>query len=118
VPQWSTTINGVRFGADPYSILIGSSNAFMHLEIANESKEEVEVLGGQLETKGRTLEADLPREPEDREARVVPAGSTRAISLLVALGGAASDVLGPSITWVWRIRIGTAEHTLRLRMDR
>ena len=118
VPQWSTTIAGVRFSVDPYRTFVGSGNTTMRLEITNESKEEVEVIGGELETKGRTLKAHLWPGPEDREARTVPAGSTKAVELLVDFGGPASDVLGPTITWVWSVRIGTATHTLRIRMDR
>lgn len=118
VPQWSATIAGVRFTADPYSDLIGSGNTLMQMRVANESKDEVEVVGGELEAKGRTLKADLPPGPDNRAARTVPVGSTREVSLLVDFGGAAADVLGPSITWVWRVRIGTAEHTLRVQMDR
>ena len=118
VPQWSTTVAGVRFSADPYSTLIGSGNTLMQLSVTNESKDEVEVLAGELETKGRTLRANLLPGSEDRAARTVPAGEAKEVSLLVDFGGHAYDVLGPSITWVWRVRIGTAEHTLRVRMDR
>jgi hypothetical protein len=118
VPQWSTMIAGVRFSADPYGTLIGSRNTFMRLGVANESKDEVEVLGGELETNGRTLKANLRAGPEHRAARTVPAGETKQVSLLVDFGGSASEVLGPSVTWVWRVRIGKAEHTLRVPMDR
>jgi hypothetical protein len=118
VPQWSTRIAGVRFSAEPYGTLSGSGNTFMRLGVANGSKEDVEVLGGELETKGRTLKANLPPGPEHRAARTVPAGETKEVSLLVDFGGSASEILGPSITWVWRVRIGTAEHTLLVQMDR
>jgi hypothetical protein len=118
VPRWSTTVAGVRFSADPYSTLIGSGSTFMRLGVANDSKNEVEVIGGELETRGRTLKANLPPGPENRAARIVSAGETKEVSLLVDFGGAASDVLGPTITWVWRVRIGTAEHTLRIDLDR
>ncbi len=118
VPRWSTTIDGVRLSAEPYSTLIGSRSTFMELGVANESGVEVEVLAGEMETGGRTLWAGVPPGPENRAARIVPAGGTRTVSLLVDLGGAAADILGPSLTWVWRVRIGTAEHTLRVRMDR
>lgn len=118
VPQWSATIAGVRFTADPCGTLIGSRSTFMQLGVVNGSKDEVEVTGGELETNGRTLRAQLPPGPEYRAARTVPAGVTEQVSLLVDFGGSASDVLGPSVTWGWHVRIGTAEHTLRVRMDR
>jgi hypothetical protein len=116
--HWSTTIEGVAFSADPFTILIGSKGTFMQLGVVNESKDEVEVLGGELETKGTTLKAGVPPSPEDRAARTVSAGETKKVFLHVDLGRAASDVLGPSITWVWRVRIGMTEHTLRVPLDR
>jgi hypothetical protein len=118
VPEWSTTIAGVRFSVDPYHTFIGSGNTLMVLDVANESKEVVEVLGGELETKGRTLKAYLPPGQENRAARTVPARSTNAVVLLVEFGEPASHVLGTTITWVWRVRIGNTEHTLRVSMDR
>jgi hypothetical protein len=118
VRRWSTTIAGVRFGVDSYGILTGSRGALMRLEIANQSGARVAVLGGQLETNGRTIEADLPNNPEAREGRVVPAGSTKTVPLKVDFGGQAAEVLGPSMTWSWRVRIGGHRHTVTVRMAR
>lgn len=75
-------MHAFRFSAKPYTTLTGSGNTVRYLDIANESANEVIVLGGQLITNGRTI------------------------------------VLGQDITWVWKVRIGQAEHTLRVPMQR
>jgi hypothetical protein len=118
LPQWSEKVEGVHFSARPYSTLIGSKNTIEYLDITNESDKEVVVLGGQLLTKGRTIEAQVLDDPPNREARTVPAGESKSVSLYWEYGGSASDVLGPDITWVWRVRIGAAEHSLRVPMQR
>lgn len=114
--EWSETIGGVRFSARPFVILTGSSGG-IPLVVANGSDKEVVVLGGQLVTKGRTVEADVPDDPATRAFRTVPAGETKSVSLGWSLG-TASKALGPDPTWVWRVRIGGTEHTLRVPMRR
>lgn len=116
--QWSETVEGVRFSARPYRAGIGSSNAVVYLDITNDSDKEALVLGGQLVTNGRTIEARIIDEPLERKARTVPAGQKKSVLLYWEFGGAASDVLGPDITWVWRVRIGKDEHSLRVLMKR
>src|SRR5262245_4942051 len=73
LPQWSETVEGVRFSARPYSTLIGSGNTVVYLDITNKSDREVVVLGGQLVTEGRTIEAGVIDDPPSREARTVHA---------------------------------------------
>src|SRR5476651_2255958 len=80
-PQWSETIEGVRFAARPYSTLIGSGNTVDYLDITNGSDKEVVVLGGQLVTNGRTIEAKVYDSPEGIEARTVPAGVSKSVML-------------------------------------
>jgi hypothetical protein len=116
--EWSETVEGVRFSARPYMVLIGSRSTFGQLDIANESDKEVVVLGGQLVTNGRTIEAHIFDSPANREARTVAPGGSESVSLLWEFGGSASEVLGPDISWVWRVRIGSEDHSLRVSMER
>ena len=118
VEERSTKIGDVRFTVLPDSILIGSNNDFIELTVENKSENEVEVAGAEVRTGGRTMVAKLWPGPDGREERIVPAGTTKKVSLLVELGGAASEVLAPSIAHVWRVRIGNAEHALRFELRR
>ena len=118
VQQWSTKIAGVQFSTDPFNTLIGSRGTFMWLQVTNESKETVEIVGGEVESNGRTMKANWPFDSASREARTVTPGSAKQVRLFLEFGGSAMDVLGPTITWVWRVRIGTEEHILRVRKDR
>jgi hypothetical protein len=99
-------------------LLIGSRGTSGRMDIANESNNEVIVLGGQLETNGRTIEATLYDDPANREARTVPPGGSKSVSLSWDFGASAYDVLAPDVTWVWRVRIGTEDHSLRVSMKR
>ncbi len=118
LPHWTETIEGVRFTARPYSTLVGSAGSLVDLDIANESDKVVVVLGGQLVTNGRTIKAIIYDNLPNREARTVPAGQSRSVLLHWKFGGSASEILGTDITWVWRVRIGTAGHALRVPMRR
>jgi hypothetical protein len=118
VEEQSAKIGEVSFTLHAYSILIGSQNDWVELTIENKSADEVEVVGAELTTGGRTVAANLWPGPDGREERTVPARSKKKVSLLVELGGHAADVLAPSIVDVWRVRIGTAEHTLRFELRR
>lgn len=118
LPHWSKTVAGVHFSAGPYGTLIGSGNTVVNLNITNESGKEVIVLGGQLVTNGRTIEARILDDAPNREDRTVPAGESKTVSLYWEFGGSASEVLGTDITWIWRVRIGTTEHSLRVPMQR
>ncbi len=117
-PEWSETVAGVRFSVRPYSTLIGSGSTSVNLDIANESEIEVVVLSGQLVTKGQTIDAHIFDGPLDCEARIVPAGESKSVSLSWEFGDAAYEVLGPELTWVWRVMIDKTEHTLRVSMQR
>ena len=64
------------------------------------------------------LQANVLDAPEEREARTVPAGESKTVGFLWEFGGPASNVLGADITWVWQVRIGNAEHSLRVPMQR
>ncbi|HEX3152855.1 MAG TPA: hypothetical protein VHR66_32585 [Gemmataceae bacterium] len=118
VSEWATTIAGVKFSVTPSSILIGSSNEFIGLDVVNGSAAEVVVVGAEIETNGRALKANLFAGAENTAARTVDAGQTGPVSLLVELGGPAGETFGLTITYVWHIRIGSDEHTLRVPMNR
>jgi hypothetical protein len=118
LPLWSETVEGVRFSENPYTTLRGSGNTVEYLDIANGSDKEVAVLGGQLVTNGRTIEARIIDDPANREARTVPAGESKSVLLFWEFGDTALKVFGPDLTWVWHVRIGETEHTLRVPMKR
>lgn len=101
----------------PYRTLIGSGSTAVNLDIANESEIEVVVLSGQLVTKGQTIDAHIFDGPLESKARIVPAGESKLVSLSWEFGGAAYEVLGPELTWVWRVRIDKAEYILRVPMQ-
>jgi hypothetical protein len=116
--QWTTTIGGVKFTAQPTTMLIGDSGEFMTIGVENDSKDEVEVLGAQIESNGRTLPANLLAGKENQDARTILPGSSSRVQLLVELGGPAYEVLAASVVHVWRVRIGMDEHIIRIRFDR
>lgn len=116
--QWSQTIEGVQFSAKSYGTLIGASYIYGHLEIVNRSNKEVLVLGGQLLTDDRTIKARVNEHQSGREERTVAPGRSRSVDLSWDFGASAHEVLGPKITWVWRVQIGAAEHDLRIPMQR
>jgi hypothetical protein len=120
VAQWSESIGGVRLEMKPIMILTGSGGTMQGLTITNNSDRDVVVLGGQLSTDGRIMEAKLPGEGEAKW-RTVPPGATQTINLSWDFrehGGDASKVLGPSLCWTWRVKIGEEEHTFKVRMER
>ena len=116
--EWSIRIDDVRFSCGPHSLLVGSRGEFLGLQVANGSKYDVEVLSARLETDGRTLPAKLLPDPENRKARIVPAGETRTVSLLVDFGDSADKALGKSVAYVWRVRVGALEREIRAELRR
>ena len=117
LPQWSETIEGVRFSMRPLSLSI-SGGASICLEIANDSDKEVVLLGGEVLTYGRTIEAKVHDSPQDVLARTAPIGQSKVVGLSWEFGTWLDQVLGHEITWVWKVRIGKAEHSLRIPMQR
>jgi hypothetical protein len=120
VGDWSESVAGVRFEMAPFMILTGSGGTMQGLTIVNNSDHDVIVLGCRLSTKGRTLEAKLPGEGEAKWRTVRPRAA-EIINLswdFREQGGDAEKTLGPSVTWIWRVKIGDEEHTLRVRMER
>ena len=122
IERWSETIEGVRFSVDHYNTRSDSTSGFMRLEIANESKRDVVVLGGQLVTQpqstaSKTIDARVPDAPEGREERTVPPGASKSVDLFVEFGGSAA-VLGDVMMYSWRVQIGGEERVIKVFMTK
>jgi hypothetical protein len=79
----------------------------------------VTVLGGELQTNERSIAAHVLEDGESVKARSVPARSGyKRIMLYWQFDSPASELLGPTINWTWRVRIGPTEHVLRIPMQR
>ncbi len=119
LPEWSETIDGARFTVGPYSAVIGNKNTIAFIDIDNKSDMRVVVLGGELQTNGRKIEAHVLDDGESVKARSVPAHSGyKRVMLFWQFDNPGQELLGPSITWEWRVRVGPAEHILRIPMQR
>jgi hypothetical protein len=117
--EWSQTIEGARFSVGTYSAVIGSKNTIAFIDIDNKSDMRVVVLGGELHTSGRKIEAHVLDDAESAKARSVPAHSGyKRVMLFWQFDAPASELLGPNITWAWHVRVGPAEHTLQIPMGR
>jgi hypothetical protein len=120
VGKWSESVAGVRFEMTPFMVFTGSAGTMQGLSIVNNTEQDVVVLGGQLSTNGRILEAILPGEGEAKWRTVGP-GAAETVKLswnFREQGGEAEKTLGPSLTWIWRVKIGDEERTLRVSMER
>ncbi len=76
------------------------------------------MLGGQLLTNGRTIEAKVYDSSANVVNRTVLAGESKVSDLFWDFGTPAYQVLGQEITWIWKVRIGKDEHILRVPMRR
>jgi hypothetical protein len=117
VNRWSETIDGVSFQGEFYEALSNDTGALFDLNVANHSDEKVVFLGGELVTKGRTMRVTLP----GRQTRAFAPGASGQVLIdcnYQQQGGKASDVLGESITFKWRVRIGEEERLVRVKMER
>jgi hypothetical protein len=119
LPEWSETVDQVRFSM-PLLSLRNGSNSTIFLHVTNASDKEVVLLGGEALTygDGPAIEARVFDGPQEVALRTVPAGQSKEVGLFWEFGTSLDQVLGPEVTWVWRVRIGKAEHTLRVRMQR
>jgi hypothetical protein len=117
IARWSQTIDGVSLNGEYYETLSGEDSAMYEVNLINKSDKTVTVLGGEFSTKRLTLKADLP----SGSRRVFPPGSSGEVVLNCDYGGGKRDssaVLGESLRWVWRLRIGDQERTFEVRMIR
>src|SRR6185437_9661191 len=73
VERWSRTIEGVRFEMGDYGTLIGSIRTTRPLTVTNSSAKQVEILGAELQSLGRTLKVQVTGKDgrEDAEGRSV-----------------------------------------------
>jgi hypothetical protein len=117
--EWSESVDGVRFSAGQFSAVIGSKDTIAFIDVDNQADMRAVVLGGELLTNGRSIEAHVLDDAESVKARSVPARSGfKRVMLRWQLDSPASELLGSSITWVWKVRIGPNEHVLRIPMQR
>jgi hypothetical protein len=119
LPEWSETVEQVRFSMPPLSLRSGScSTIFLH--VTNASDKEVVLVGGQALTygHGRAVEAKVFDGPQEVALRAVPAGQSKEVGLFWEFGTSLDQVLGPEVTWVCRVRIGKSERTLQAPMQR
>jgi hypothetical protein len=111
VPRWSQTIDGVTFEMERYERFgypESETSLDAWLSIVNDSEFEVVVLRASVETRARTIDhpgTGWTARSKTRE----PVYATWDLN---------EPGLGPAITYVWTVRIGTAEHTVKSRMER
>jgi len=121
IDHWSGTIDGVEFEMKRLNALVDAT-VLEGLDITNNSESDVVVVSALVETNdGKSIEAEWPRTPDEkREYWTVATGkSHQAIaSWNFSPHKGADEVLGQRITWVWKVRIGTKEHVLRVRMEK
>jgi hypothetical protein len=119
IAEWSHDLEDVRFSTGQFSAVIGEKNTIAFIDIDNKSEMRVTVLGGELQTNERSIAAHVLEDGESVKARSVPARSGyKRIMLYWQFDSPASELLGPSINWTWRVRIGPTEHVLRIPMRR
>jgi hypothetical protein len=115
--QWSQTIEGVALVGVSFDTLSGESRAMYEVELSNNSDNEVEMLGGELSTKGVALKVAVPKDLR----RTFPPRSSGEVTLdcdYRGVGRDASVVLGKSIAWTLRLRIGDHIRTVQVKMVR
>jgi hypothetical protein len=114
--RWSRTVEGVRFGGGLFGSLTGCREFFNTLSVQNDSLSEVEVLGGTVTSNCRTFVGKLCYKPPDC---VIPPRVTRTVHLFFDLSSdTVYDVLGPTIVWTWRVRIGNKAVPIVVEMAR
>jgi len=122
IDRWSETIDGVQFQMTRFDDL-ESPKVNEYLNITNHSKSYVVVVSALVETNdGKSIEGHQPQTPWGGKAEdwiVAPGKSHQAIARWdFSPHEGAAEVLGQRITWVWKVRIGTKEHVLRVRMEK
>jgi len=116
-------IDDVEFRASRSLSLEGDSVKAAELKVTNNSENDVSVLSAQLEPSGgKSIDATLPNTPEQKETHcwTVPAGKSGMVcaSWAFASSQRRRDIMGQRFTWVWKVRIGTKEHVVRIKMEK
>lgn len=109
--------DGVIFEMKRLLLFTGQEHCPGSLTVTNQSKEAVVVLGGELETKGKKIKAVISGEDNKSYATIQP-NTTDMIQPAWRLGGAASNVLGTDLVYVWQVKIGEKEEAIRFEMRR
>jgi hypothetical protein len=93
-----------------------------YLGIDNDSDFDADVLGVRVATNGKTIDRTEPGPlPEPNWGWTVPKGTkgtARATWDFRHPGHRLDGGLGQTIIWIWTVRIGGAEHEVRIRMER
>ncbi len=116
VDRWSETIDGVSFSAGHEEVLAGNSYAGYGFDVVNHSEKTVVVLSGELVTNGRTMKAEAESEPP----RSIPPRTLGTAFLLCRFVDPldASQILGDTMTWTMRVRIGDDERSVSVTLKR
>ena len=111
-------IGEVKFTMGTYETSTSSKSIIQNLFVDNGSNADVVVLDAVLETGDKTIPAKIYSDVEGEKERTVPAKFSKTVGLAFSFGDSAAEVLAKEIIWVWQLRIGTEEHTLRVPMRR
>ena len=121
VERWSETVDGVRLEMTSFMDLTPIYYFRGYLRIENDSDRDVAVVGAWLEMNGRILEAEPVKNRAEEGDRTVPKGKSLLVSLdwdIAQFKDGERDDLGPSITWIWKVRIGSEAHVVRVKMNK
>lgn len=112
------TIGDVKFTMGSYDTAQSAKSIIQNLFIDNNSTSDVVVLGGDLETGSKTVSAKIYRDAEGEKERTVGPKFSKSVGLAFNFDAPASEALGKDIVWIWYLRIGEEEHSLRVPMRR
>jgi hypothetical protein len=118
---WTEMVDGVRFSVPRYFDL-QNPLVTQQIEITNDTNSAVLVTSAAIETSdGESIEGAFQKSPVEKESRLtVSPGQSRAVSAQWTFPGDKypDEVIGPTVTWVWHVRIGNEERVLRVRMEK
>ncbi len=117
VRQWSRTIDGVSIQVGWFDTLVGDDRAGCQIDLVNHSGKTVTFLGAKLSTGGHSIKGHVA-EFEQRTFGPGVSGKVMFWFPYARYGEDAGDVLGESMTWTWKLRIGDREHTVEVKMNR
>jgi hypothetical protein len=117
VRQWSRTIDGVSIEVGRFDTLVVDDRAGRQIDLVNNSGKTVTLLGAELSTGGHSIKGHVA-EFEQRTFGPGVSGKVMFWFPYARYGGDAEHVLGESMTWTWRLRIGDQEHTVEVKMNR
>lgn len=108
----------VRCEMEEFTILSGSSAMTLGLHVANNSTQDVSVVGATVSTQGRVVATDKAID----NRKIVSPGQADTIWILCPLGEdkgeRASNVLGAKIAVNWVVRVGKDDHKIEFEFER